>query len=100
MDTLICRACQGLSGVNKCIKCGGTGVVYSGPAMSEDQLANLSQVPPNESRDSVGNFAQELKKNVDLFIDQLQEAGLGRKRSTDILTDNDKWIFLQYLKNK
>ncbi len=100
MNTVICQACRGFSGVNKCIKCGGTGVIYSGPEISEEGMANLNQAHPNNSLDSVGNFAQELKKNVDLFIEQLQEAGLGNKRASDVLTTKEKWIFLQYLINK
>ncbi len=75
-------------------------MVYKGPGISTEQLENLLKISQKTSRDSVGNYAEELKKNVELFICQLEEAGLGRKQASDILTDKDKCTFLQYLKNK
>ncbi len=76
-------------------------MVYKGPGISTEQLENLLKISQKKtSRDSVGNYAEELKKNIELFICQLEEAGLGRKQASDFLTDKAKWTFLQYLKNK
>ena len=100
MYTVTCPICQGYSGVSKCIRCGGTGLVYSGPGVSQDQLDKLGSKKKSLSDVSVEQFAIELKKNVDLFIDQLKEAGLGNKKATDSLSEEDKMIYLQYLIKK
>jgi hypothetical protein len=88
-------------------------VIYSGPEMSSDQLAKLKRdhlsskrsgkamsSSANASPVSVEMFAKELCKNVDLFIDQLEAAGLGRRSPSDHLSEKDKSIFLRYLMRK
>lgn len=46
---------------------------------------------------SVAEYAGELQKSIDSFMQQLAEAGIQKKSSDDILTDDDKKQLLKHL---
>ena len=111
-NTIICPKCSGVKSRNPCERCGGTGVVYVGPnerlvplgkatpKSHHQEKHSFSDIKTNCDYRTVGNFALEIKKDVDLFICQLREAGLGFKSPQDPLSNSEMMIFLKYLQNK
>ena len=46
---------------------------------------------------TVADFANELKRPADALLEQLHAAGVGKRSTTDVLTDSDKQQLLTYL---
>ncbi|MFC3305376.1 translation initiation factor IF-2 [Ottowia pentelensis] len=46
---------------------------------------------------TVADFANELKRPADALLEQLHAAGVGKRATTDVLTDSDKQQLLTYL---
>lgn len=99
MNTVICTSCHGIRAREACDRCGGTGVIYVDTQHTKDGPKGSNHAAL-ETVNSVAAYANELKKSVELFIEQLEAAGLGRRSAHDELSLSDRKALLKYLKKR
>lgn len=97
MNTVICTSCHGIRARDACDRCGGTGVVYVDTEGMKDG-PKFSNQAAMDTVNSVAAWANQLKKPIELLINQLEAAGLGLRSPHDQLSPSDLQTLLDYLK--